>query len=315
MKFHICNIEPQGYRWGHFLDDFCRLVCYSLETLGHTCSMGCNQIEPERTNIVFCGHLLGAPEHVSMIADSCRYIAVQHEVLNPSGVNLSNNPEHFQQVYLPFLRRAIGVWEGIPRNLVPLERLGIRAAFFRGGYHPALKEVPRKHEQDIDFLFYGSITPYRRQMLQQIADLGFRVVSVFDVRAPYRNDLIGRAKVNLAPMQGPGMQHFAYGRVCYLLNNRSLVVVERCEDQEWLEQCFVSSSAEHWTETCAQTLSRTDRESLRDEFSERFRLFPFTLQVERLLEQTFGSPNRGTAGDAMPPVFSSSPDNLALPSE
>ena len=287
MRFHLCNVEPQGYAWGHFLDDFCRLVCYSLETLGHTCTMGCNQIEPERINIIFGGHTLGTVEHVDTIAGSCQYIALQHEILNPDGINLSRNQQHFEQVYLPFLRRSLAVWEGIPRNLAPLQKLGIKTAFFRGGYHPAMEEVRPKLERDIDFLFYGSITPYRRAMLERLSERGHLVIAVFDSRATYRNDLIGRAKVNLAPVQGPGMEHFAYGRVCYLLNNQSLVVVQRCEDQSWLDACFIPAAEYDWVDVCEQTLLRPDRDALQKENCARFRRIPFTEQIQRLLESTF----------------------------
>lgn len=289
MKFHICNLENRGASFSHFLDDFCRLVCFSLESLGHSCSISPNQIEPERINIIFGGHMLKTPENVDTIAGACTYIAVQHEILNKHGVNLSGDVRHFQDVYLPFLRRAMMVWEGIPRNLPPLQKLGIRAAFFRGGYHPGLADVRLKRERDIDFLFYGSVTAYRHQMIERLRQRGHQVVAVFDVRPIYRNDLIARAKVNLAPIQGQGMEHFASGRVCYLLNNRSLVVVQQCEDQEWLEHCFVTSSAEHWVDICEQTLQRRDREHICEEYADRFRALPFTDQLEGLLTSTFGT--------------------------
>lgn len=287
MKFHICNLEHEGISFNHFLDDFCRLVCFSLESLGYSCSIGRNQVEPDRINIIFGGHTLKSPENVNAIAGACRYIAVQHEILNATGVNLSGDARHSQDVYFPFLRRAMMVWEGIPRNLAPLQKLGIRAAFFRGGYHPGLADVLSKRERDIDFLFYGSVTPHRHQMLERLRQRGHQVVAVFDARPMYRNDLIARAKVNLAPIQGSGMEHFASGRVCYLLNNRSLVVVERCEDQEWLEHCFVTASTDHWVDICEQTLQRRDRERICEEFADRFRALPFTEQMQALLDCTF----------------------------
>lgn len=299
MKFHICTIEPQGYQWAYMLDDGCRLFCYALESLGHSCSMGLNQLEPDRINIIFCGHLLVARENVQAIAQGCRYIAIQHEILAPGGINQHGTPEHFEQVYLPFLRNAVAVWEGIPRNLPPLRNLGLQPAFFRGGHHPWMNEIHPRREQDIDFLFYGSITPYRRQMLERLAERGHRIVAVFDARPAYRNDLISRAKVHLAPIQGPGMEHFAYGRVGYLLNNNGLVVVERCQGQEWLEHCFVTAPTEHWVDVCEQTLARRDRDEIRREFAARYERIPFVDQVAHLLKATFGGAAVG--GHAIPP--------------
>ncbi len=288
MKFHICNIEPQGYPWAHFLDDGCRLFCYALESLGYSCSMGSNQLEPDRLNIIFCGHLLTAPEQVESIVGACQYIAIQHEILNTGGVNLTRDSQHLKQVYVPFLNHALAVWEGVPRNLEPLRQLGLRSSFFRGGYHPWMQEVRPKLERDIDFLFYGSITSYRRQMLERLSARGHRVVAVFDPRPQYRNDLIARTKVHLAPIQGPGMEHFAYGRVGYLLNNDGLVVVERCHDQEWLEHCFITASSDNWIDVCEQTVLRYDRDEIRKEFVARFQQLPFNEQMQRLLDETFG---------------------------
>lgn len=298
MKFHICNVEPQGYPWAHFLDDACRLFCYALESLGHSCSLGGNQLEPDRMNIVFCGHLLTTPEQVETIASSCQYIAIQHEVLNNRSVNLTGTPEHFRDVYLPFMRRAVAVWEGTARNLVPLREMGVRTAFFRGGYHPWMQDIHLRRERDIDFLFYGSITPYRRQLLEQLSARGRVVVAVFDPRPHYRNDLIARTKVHLAPIQGPSMEHFAYGRVGYLLNNEGLVVVERCESQDWLEHCFITASSDNWVDVCEQTLVRADREEIRIEFAARYRQLPFTEQVQHLLEETWREPAGQPASQA-----------------
>jgi hypothetical protein len=280
MKFNICCIEPQGYPWGHFLDDGCRIFCYALESLGHSCVMCCNQVEPDRINIVFGGHLLSKPEQVDAIAGACEYIAIQHEILNINGINLTGDVQRLQQVYLPFLRRASIVWEGIPQNLEPLRQLGIRSAFFRGGYHPWLRDVRPKRDRDIDFLFYGSITPHRQHLLRALSDRGHKVVGVFDTRPLHRNDLIARTKVHLAPVQGSGMEHFAYGRVGYLLNNHGLVVVERCQNQEWLEHCFITASERNWVDICEQTLMRKDRDEICDEFSERFQHLPFTDQMQ-----------------------------------
>jgi hypothetical protein len=302
MKFHVCNIEPQGYPFGHFLDDSCRLFSSALESLGHSCSIGCNRLEPDRMNIIFCGHLLRSPDEVNTVAGACRYIAIQHEVLKEDGVNLTQDTAHYHQVYLPFLRRAHCVWEGTARNKPILDRMNLRSVIFRGGYHPGLEDVRPKRERDLDFLFYGSVTPHRRRMLERLTERGHQVVAIFDHRSTYRNDLIARAKVNLAPIQGPGMEHFAYGRVCYLLNNQSLVVVEKGFDQEWLQDCFISASADNWVDICEQTLSRSDQNEIRAEFCDRFRRLPFVEQMQNLLDQSFDTAGVHSSRPALSPA-------------
>jgi hypothetical protein len=63
--------------------------------------------------------------------------------------------------------------------------------------------------------------------------------------------------------------------------------VQQCEDQGWLESCFVSASEDQWVDVCEQTLLRKDRNQLRDQLCERFRTMPFTDQIEQLLDSTF----------------------------
>ena len=287
MKFHVTNIEPAGYRFAYFLDNVARMLVYGLESLGHDCSLGQNNVEPDCTNIIVGGHLLTRPEDVEKILSSgASYIVCQSEIIRSDGVNLLRNKEKMELVYMPLLHGATAVWDGSPENLQPLARRGIQASQFLGGYHPSFEEVTRKNKRDIDFLFVGSPTPHRRDLMQQLRDRGYRVTSLFDARAMYRNDAIARTKVHLAPGQGDTMDHFPWSRVCFLLNNRGLVVVERCRDQEWLEHCFVTTDAGNWCDACIETLQRQDRLEFEEQCYQRFRQMPFTDRLAGLLEET-----------------------------
>lgn len=297
MRFHIALIEPKGFPYGHFLDDFCRILCYGLESLGHDCSIGANRLESTRTNLVVGAHLLTAPQDVEAIARQGPYIALQSEIVRPEGVNLYRDRQRYETVYLPFLQRAMAVWEGAPANLPHLEQLGLRPRLLLGGYHPAIEEIVHKREKDIDFLFFGSVTPHRRNQLQALQQRGHRLEVVFDLRAMLRNDLIARTKVNLAPAQGGGMDHLAWGRICFLLNNRSIVVVEQCKDQQWLEHCFPSAATHGWVELCEETLNDPQLKEKTEMYYERFRAMPYTERLEQVLDETFSertTPIRGS---------------------
>jgi hypothetical protein len=207
-------------------------------------------------------------------------------MIKPDGINVARNKEQMETVYLPLLMGAAAVWDGSRDNIAALERYDIRATYLVGGYHPAMEEIIHKKNKDIDFLFYGSITPHRREMLRALEQRGCQVCVTFDVRAIYRNDLIARAKVNLSPGQGAGMGQLPWSRICYLLNNGSLCVVERCHDQAWLEHCFLSASTDHWIDLCRDTLHRPDRCQIAEEFAERFRKMPFADRLAEVLESS-----------------------------
>lgn len=115
---------------------------------------------------------------------------------------------------------------------------------------------------------------------------------MFGDRKLFRDSTIARAKVHLAPWQNADLNQLSVQRVCYLINNRSLCVVEKSPDQEWLEHCFISEVTERWVERCVETLHREDREQLAQTFYERYREIRLEDQMQRLLDETFG--NRST---------------------
>ena len=285
MRYNIAAVEPVNCGFGHFLDDSCRYLCYGLESLGHDCTIGFNQIESGCMNIIVGGHNLSSPADVDAIADSGDYILIQSEILHEDRINTAQNDERYKHVYLPLMQRAHSIWEGTHRNIPALDKLGLRHQFLLGGYQPQMEEVKHKKNKDIDFLFYGSVTPHRQHMLNALDAKDHRMAVVFDVRATFRNDLIARSHLNACPRQGGGMNHFPWGRICYLLNNRSLPVVESCEDQEWLEHCFPWSDSKRWVNLCENTLQRPDRDEFAEQCFDRFRAMPFKNQLQKVLDE------------------------------
>lgn len=285
MKFNITVIDPKGFPWTHFLFDGCKFFCHALEELGHDCSIRLNNLEPSRLNILVGGHHLASPEHVLQIAGAGDYIVYQSEIIREDTVNLSSDRQQFERVYLPLLQRARSVWEGTPLNVPILESLGCRTQTYVGGYVQAMEEIVHKRTKDIDFLFFGSLTPHRKEILGELEARGHSLVSVFDLHPFYRNDLIARTKVPLAPRQSTAMNHLPYGRICYLLNNRLPVVVEQCVDQGWLEDCFFWADTDAWVDLCIETLRRPDLKEATEEKYERFRSMRFADQIARLLDE------------------------------
>lgn len=285
MRFNIAVIDPKGFPWTHFLFDTCKLLCYGLEELGHDCTIRQNSLESSRLNIIVGGHHLATPESVLEIARHGDYVVFQTEVIRDDTVNMTNTRDHFEQVYLPLLQRAKTVWEGASTNLRVLEGLGVRTQTYVGGYVDALEEIVHKRNKDVDFLFYGSITPHRGEMLEKIRRTGASLATEFDIPAFYRNDLIARSKIVLSPRQGDVMNQLPYGRICYLLNNRMPVVVERCLEQEWLQDCFFWAESDDWVDHCLETLRRPDLKEATEEKFARYRQMRFADQLQKLLDE------------------------------
>jgi hypothetical protein len=285
MRFNITVIDPPGYPYTHFLFPLCKLLSCGLESLGHSCHITRNSIGHGRLTIVVGGHLLTSIEDVVRIARSGEYIVYQTENIKHGVVSFAGKGNTYHSVFVPLLARARMVWEIVsPTSLSTVANLGGRAHLLLGGYHAAMEEVIHKREKDIDFLFIGSVTAHRRTLLDSLTNRGHRVATLFSDDTLFRNDLIARSRVHVSMKQSNDIDHLPWPRHTYLLNNKCLIVSERCMYQEWLQDCFLWTETNQWADLCEQTLARADREQLAAEFYERFKQLPFTKQLEQALE-------------------------------
>jgi hypothetical protein len=274
MRFSVSVIEPSGYKYSHFLYDLCKYICVSIESAGYDCCIVRNKLPTNRTNILVGSHNETNPAIIKQVKQAGPYILLQTEAIKPDSINNWNNQKSFAEVYLPLMRQATAVWTGSNENIKVLKQLDVEADLLFWGYHPLMEEIYHKRNKDIDFLFCGSITPHRKKLLEQLIARGAKVVTMFDDAAMYRNDLIARARINLAPNHGPGLSHLGKSRVLYLVNNRSIVVVERCFDQSLYEHCFPWAETEHWVDLCMETLRRPDLVQIAEGYYERFKKIP-----------------------------------------
>jgi len=286
-QFQITVIDPDGYRFGHFLHDIIKILCASIESLGYSCVIARNRFSANRVNVVVGAHLIQDPALLSQVA-GLDYIVYQSEVIRHDGINLSRDKERLEKVYIPFLQGANAVWDGTRSNLPELAHFGIDARWLQPGFHPCLKEIHHKRKRDIDFLFYGSTTEHRVALFQALQKRGHQVVVVFDPSALYRNDLIARTKLHLVPRQGAGMNQLPYWRIVYQLHNGCIPIVEQCNDMEWLSDCFLWSDTDGYLDLCTATLARTDLDEVAQALCERFAQTPIHAHLEPLVAEVLG---------------------------
>lgn len=102
------------------------------------------------------------------------------------------------------------------------------------GYHSRMTSIEPAAEEDIDVLFYGSVNPRRREVLQALQDAGIDVKVFFGAYGKERDDIIARSKIvlNIHAMDEAIWEIF---RVSHLLANKKCVVSEDGGKDEQLE--------------------------------------------------------------------------------
>ena len=284
MKINTVVIEPRGSQYTHFLYDPIRLIQLGLDSLGHDCTLSKNHFDTSRLNLVIGGHQITDPAAVnSIVGSGVPYVMLQSEVIRGGQVN-SSGEEHWRRCYLPLLRGARRVWDWSPETVGELEKLGIRGDYCELGYHPGMQEIHHKQVKNIDVLWYGSVTPYRQAILEQVAARGVPMHLMFDDVSFYRNDLIARAKIILTLQQYAG-NHVPYGRILYAVTNRCLVAGESPDVPHWSEALYEGAPADRVADLLVDLLARTDRDALVEAHLDALKRRPMTGILEPLLDR------------------------------
>lgn len=118
------------------------------------------------------------------------------------------------------------IWDYSQENARRLREAGAeRVVHCPIGYHSRMTCIEPAPEEDIDVLFYGSVNPRRREVLEalQAADIDVKVF--FGAYGKERDDIIARSKIvlNIHAMDESIWEIF---RVSHLLANKKCVVSE-----------------------------------------------------------------------------------------
>jgi hypothetical protein len=127
------------------------------------------------------------------------------------------------------------IWDYSQENARRLREAGAdRVIHCPIGYHPRMRYIEPAVKEDIDILFYGSVNPRRRQVLEALHDAGHKVVVLFGAYGKERDDAIARSKIvlNVHAMEESIWEIF---RVSHLLANSRCVVSESGSKDDELE--------------------------------------------------------------------------------
>ena len=136
-------------------------------------------------------------------------------------------------------------------NIERLARMGVQARWLPIGYVPELTRIQPAPEEDIDVLFYGTVTDRRQVVLDALAAHGLRVEALGGMYGAARDALTARSKV-VINMHGRDQNTvFESVRVFYPLANRKAVVSERGDGYEDFLDAVVFADYDGLADRCA----------------------------------------------------------------
>lgn len=214
-SFNICVVKPEGYAHSAAFLELVEVIAYALSDLGCAVETCINRTNPDALNIIVGCHLLD-PSVIEKVPDST--IVLNTEQIYEDDMAWNRNVFAWA--------RRFETWDYSERNIERLRELGARSPkLLRIGFHPALVRIPRDEVQDIDVLFYGSLSERRAHVLDGLREAGLNVHVAFGVYGEERDALVARAKVVLN-VHHYSSKIFEIVRVFYLMANSKAVVCE-----------------------------------------------------------------------------------------
>lgn len=270
--------------------DFVLALRHGLAACGHDVEINANLVDPQRVNLLVSAYRIPRDSMLKIAGSGLSYVVVNTEVVKNDMLN--HNPAKVDLVgaYVPLMKRAIGTWDVIMDNLQEYRRYGIDARFLRWGFVPELEDVVHARDKTLDYFFFGTMTPRREEMLRRLDQAGFK--GRFDHAGPswYRNELIGRAKVQLNIIQKDVYTHVNSFRICYLANNRTAILSERENDPAgYLDHARVTTS-ERFVQAFADLIAGDAWRREAERSHARFAEIPMRDCTARLLDESFANP-------------------------
>jgi hypothetical protein len=211
-------MRPDG-SGSFYVQSFHELVetlAYALSALGHDVSFRSNVFVPEAQNVV-----LGA-----QFADPKTDFPPNTILYNLEQIG-GNDGVHLVS---PEFTAKHRIWEYSPANMPYWKEHNVDAQYVPIGYVPQLTRINPALYPDIDILFYGSVSPRRLKILQELQRIPGIKVQIGMGFGKERDPLIARSKVILNCHYYESPKLFEQVRVSYLLSNRKCVVCEVSDD-------------------------------------------------------------------------------------
>jgi hypothetical protein len=240
VKFGVIALGSAAERSA--LQEIAETVHYGLLSLGHDCVLTRRWLSDRR--LVLLGTtsipLLGVTPPPGTILYHLEHVHPGSPFVTPKMVAIL---------------RQYPVCDFSQSNVERFAKLGVRARWLPVGYVPELTRIAPAPEEDVDVLFYGTMTDRRRVVLDGIAARGLRVQVCSGLYGPARDALIARSKVvvNIHGMDQNTV--FESVRVFYPLANKRAVVSERGDGHEGFAGAVAFAEYGELADRCADLVA------------------------------------------------------------
>ncbi|WP_020375660.1 hypothetical protein [Sulfobacillus thermosulfidooxidans] len=270
MHVEITLIQPENYLHSLAFAEVLESLVYGFNTLGHYVQVTRNHVSTTVPTIILGANLLSPEVIHNLPATAILYNLEQ----------VTDNSPWITSKWTDALHGKV-IWDYSSRNIEYWTSKGLVAHYVPIGYAPVLTRINRKHDKDIDVVFYGSLNERRIKVIEELKKHNLNVVALAGVYGKSRDDIIARSKLALnVHFYTPNI--FEVVRASYLIANRVPVLSERNSDTfvpiEW-DTLVYWSSYDMLIKRCINILSHEDLENITNY---RFSLFQ-DYSIERIL--------------------------------
>ena len=214
---HLCIVQPPGYVHSLGLVDPARYLRFQLRRFGARVTIAKNRLRHDAVNFVFGAHL----GFDATLRQRYSCIFVNLEQLGEGGATIAAGYRELLQrsAVIDYDPHNVPAYAADPAD-VPIAPMWF-APYLHGASATPLEERP------IDLLFFGSMNPRRRALLDRIEALGLQV-AMFDspMYGPERDAFITQAKAVINLHFYPSAR-FEQVRVAHCLSLGTPVISER----------------------------------------------------------------------------------------
>lgn len=305
MRFKL--IYENHHHYGLHVSDIFLMIKYGLESIGHVADIehgfvpGCMNIMLECFSDEFIERLERSwTGKTGLIVIATEFLTGNtfNDIYNESSESAGKDDHNQRKDYwrnryqnfvriLPYVK---AIWHPAQQQVSCYRDAfpGVDVQYIPHVYSERFSKVKHRvnSEKDIDVLFTGTLTRYRKEIIESLKSEGLKVHSSSLFTAPFhREDLISRSKIVLNIKQHEDWEHESVGRLHYHISNNSLLITDRCRYPTDMHE-YTHQVNGSWVETVKAQLVLGDYNERARAIKQQFSVKrPATLLFSELLQK------------------------------